>query len=191
MRWFDYGACHGRCTTRPASTQRRHDSPISPADIITTYDRVAADYQSQRNRSLFEKPILDSMLGITPHNVSLRHLLDLVCGPGAPIATCLAKRGMAMTGGDGTAAMVDLFAQTLPNATAVHADMRTLDLGEKFDAILARNTLFPSKPNRPAGDVCNLCRPSCPQSLIDVHIRSLRQRCLGPGHRRTRLSHQP
>ncbi len=113
-----------------------------PADIIATYDRVAADYQSQRNRSLFEKPILDRMIGVTPRNVSPRRLLDLGCGPGAPIATYLSDRGMAITGVDGAAAMIDLFAQTLPNATSVHADMRTLDLGAEFDAILAWDSFF-------------------------------------------------
>ena len=118
----------------------------SPADIIATYDRVASDYQSQCNRSLFEKPILDRMLGVTPRNVSPRRLLDLGCGPGAPIATYLADRGMAITGVDGAAAMVDLFAQTLPNATAVHADMRTLELGTTFDAILAWDSFFHLSP---------------------------------------------
>ena len=82
------------------------------------------------------------MLGIAPRNVSPRRLLDLGCGPGAPIATYLAERGMAVTGVDGARAMIDLFTQTLPDAQAVHADMRGLDLGLKFDAILAWNSFF-------------------------------------------------
>lgn len=114
----------------------------SPADIIPTYDREAADFQAARNKSLFEKTTLDRMLGITPRNVARRRLLDLGCGPGAPIATYLSDRGLAVTGVDGAPNMVDLFAATLPNARAVHADMRTLDLGETFDAILAWNSFF-------------------------------------------------
>lgn len=120
---------------------------ISPDDIIATYDRVAQEFQAARNRSLFEKPSLDRMLGIAPRNVSPRRLLDLGCGTGAPIATYLAERGMAVTGVDGAASMLDLFCKTLPNAQAVHADMRTLDLGCEFDAILAWDSFFHLSPN--------------------------------------------
>lgn len=114
----------------------------SPDDILATYDRVARVFQAQRSKVLFEKSSLDRMLGIAPRNVSPRRLLDLGCGPGAPIATYLAERGMAITGVDGAENMVNLFAETLPNATAIHADMRTLDLNQKFDAILAWNSFF-------------------------------------------------
>ncbi|MCF2872745.1 class I SAM-dependent methyltransferase [Octadecabacter sp. G9-8] len=75
----------------------------TPADILPTYDREARDFQAKRNRSLFEKPCLDRMIGMTPRNVPTRRLLDLGCGPGAPIATYLSERGMAVTGIDGAA----------------------------------------------------------------------------------------
>lgn len=114
----------------------------TPDDILPTYDRVASKFQSQRSRVLFEKPMLDRLLGVTPRNVSPRRLLDLGCGPGAPIATYLTERGMAVTGVDGAASMIDLFQQTLPHASAHHADMRTLNLESKFDAILAWNSFF-------------------------------------------------
>lgn len=117
-------------------------SQSSPADILPTYEREALEFQAKRNKSLFEKSSLDRMLGITPRNQATRTLLDLGCGPGAPIATYLAERGLAITGVDGAANMVKLFAATLPNAQAVHADMRTLDLGQTFDAILAWNSFF-------------------------------------------------
>ena len=118
----------------------------TPEDILPTYDRVAEEFHAQRNKRLFEKPSLDRMLGIAPRNQSPRRLLDLGCGSGAPIATYLAERGMAVTGVDGAANMVRLFSQTLPRASAVHADMRTLDLGETFDAILAWNSFFHLSP---------------------------------------------
>lgn len=114
----------------------------APQDILPTYNRVAAEFQAQRSKVLFEKPMLDRFLGVAPRNVSPRRLLDLGCGPGAPIATYLAERGMAVTGVDGAAAMVELFRKTLPNAKAHHADMRGLELGQSFDAILAWNSFF-------------------------------------------------
>lgn len=119
----------------------------SPADILATYDRVAADFQVQRSRALYEKSSLDRMLGIAPRNQATRTLLDLGCGTGAPIATYLAERGLAITGVDGAAAMVDLFRQTLPQATAHHVDMRELDLGQTFDAILAWDSYFHLSPD--------------------------------------------
>lgn len=119
----------------------------SPEDILPTYERVAAKFQAKRSRVLFEKPMLDRLLGVSPRNVSPRRLLDLGCGPGAPIATYLADRGMAVTGVDGAAAMVDLFQKSLPNADAHHVDMRLLDLGLKFDAILAWNSFFHLSPD--------------------------------------------
>ncbi len=114
----------------------------TPADILPTYERVASDFQATRDRSLFEKPMLDRMLGIIPGTPSKRRLLDLGCGTGAPIASYLADRGLHVTGVDGAASMIDLFEQTLPNATAVHADMRTLTLDAVFNGIIAWNSFF-------------------------------------------------
>ena len=123
------------------------NSRSTPDDILPTYEAVAAEFQAQRSRVLFEKPRLDRLLGVAPRNESPRRLLDLGCGPGAPLATYLNERGMAVTGVDGAAAMVDLFRKTLPNAVVHHADMRALDLGQKFDAILAWNSFFHLSPD--------------------------------------------
>jgi len=111
-------------------------------DILTTYNDVAAKYAVERSRVLYEKPILDRMLGVTPRNQATRTLLDLGCGPGVPLAQYLADRGLAVTGVDGAPAMVDLFRQNMPKAQAHHADMRTLDLGQRFDAIMAWDSMF-------------------------------------------------
>lgn len=138
----------------------------SPDDILTTYDSVAAEFQAQRSRSLFEKPSLDRMLGIAPRNQSPRRLLDLGCGPGAPIATYLADRGMEVTGVDGAGAMIDLFRATLPHATAHHADMRTLDLGQTFDAILAWNSFFHLAPEDQRAMFAVFARHAAPNAAL-------------------------
>ncbi len=96
---------------------------MQPEDIIPTYDRVAAGFARHRDRTLFERKWLDKMLNFAPG----RRVLDLGCGSGAPIARYLADRRCTVTGVDGAAAMVALFRQTLPDAQAVHADMRGLD----------------------------------------------------------------
>ena len=121
-----------------------HRSDImKPEDILATYERVAINFAHQRDQSLFERRWLDRMLSVTPPP---RRVLDLGCGSGNPIARYLIDRRSRITGVDGAAAMVALFGQYQPQARAIHADMRGLDLGEKFDAILAWNSFFHLSP---------------------------------------------
>lgn len=107
-------------------------------DILSTYERVAAGFARNRDKSLFERQWLDRMLA----HAQGRRVLDLGCGPGKPIAAYLDERRAQITGVDGSAAMLALFRATLPDAEAVEADMRGLSLGRKFDAILAWNSFF-------------------------------------------------
>ncbi|MCV2880813.1 class I SAM-dependent methyltransferase [Actibacterium sp. XHP0104] len=107
-------------------------------DILSTYSRVAQGFARSRDKSLFERRWLDRMLAHAPG----RKVLDLGCGTGKPIATYLADRRADITGVDGAAEMIEMFQANLPHANAVHADMRGLDLGEQFDAILAWNSFF-------------------------------------------------
>ena len=116
---------------------------MTPDDILPTYESVAADFAASRDKTLFERKWLDRMLACTPPP---RRVLDLGCGSGNPIARYLTDRRARVTGVDGAAAMIALFRQTLPRARALHADMRKLDLGESFDAILAWNSFFHLSP---------------------------------------------
>jgi len=117
------------------------DSPrptASPDDVLATYNRVAEAFARSRDRTLFERRWLDRTLGFAPG----RKVLDLGCGTGLPIARYLEDRRCTITGVDGAPAMLKRFAANLPEARAVEADMRGLDLGERFDFILAWNSFF-------------------------------------------------
>jgi len=72
--------------------------------------------------------------------------LDLGCGPGVPLAAYLLAQGCEVTGVDGARGMIDLFRENLPQANAHHADMRGLNLGATFDAILAWDSFFHLAP---------------------------------------------
>lgn len=115
---------------------------MRPEDILPTYDRVGPDYARHRDQTLFERRQLDRLLAHAPG----RRVLDLGCGAGLPIARYLSDRRARVTGVDGAASMVDLFARNLPEAEAIHADMRGLALGRKFDVILAWNSFFHLSP---------------------------------------------
>ena len=117
---------------------------MKPEDILPTYQRVAAGFARNRDQSLFERKWLDRMLSVTPPP---RRVLDLGCGSGNPIARYLIDRRARVTGVDGAPAMVALFAQNQPQATVVAADMRGLDLGQRYDAILAWNSFFHLAPD--------------------------------------------
>lgn len=115
---------------------------MTPDQILPTYERVAQGFAKRRDRTLFERQWLDRMLNHAPG----RRVLDLGCGTGVPIARYLADRRASVTGIDGAAAMVALFAANLPGAEVYHADMRGLDLGARFDAIIAWNSFFHLSP---------------------------------------------
>ncbi|MCP3970447.1 MAG: class I SAM-dependent methyltransferase [Rhodobacteraceae bacterium] len=116
---------------------------MTPENILPTYERVAEGFARRRDKTLFERKWLDRMLHHTPPP---RRVLDLGCGTGNPIARYLVDRRARVTGVDGAAAMLALFRQNIPHAEAVHADMRGLDLGRQFDAILAWNSFFHLSP---------------------------------------------
>ena len=111
---------------------------MKPDDILTTYNTVATEWDVQRSQSLFERKWLDRMLNFAPGKT----VLDIGCGAGRPIARYLCDRGAVVTGLDGAPAMIKLFQSNVPNARAILADMRGLDLGETFDALLAWNSFF-------------------------------------------------
>lgn len=105
---------------------------------LATFDSVAERFCELRNKSLFERGWLDRLC----NQEEVKTLLDVGCGPGLPVARYLAERGIAVTGVDGSQAMVDLFKKNLPDAEAIVADMRGLELGREFDAVLAFDCFF-------------------------------------------------
>lgn len=103
------------------------------------YEAHAARWDAERSRHLFEKPWLDRFLVHVP---KAGHVLDLGCGAGEPIARYVADQGRAVTGTDFSAAMLALARSRLPHGRWIEADMRGIDLGERFDGIVAWDSFF-------------------------------------------------
>lgn len=112
-----------------------------PADeVIDLYSRRAADWDADRGRDLnTEKPWLDRFLSHVPPAGTI---LDLGCGSGEPIARELIEQGRAVTGVDASPGAIDLCRQRFPGHDWIVADMRGLDLGRRFDGLIAWHSSF-------------------------------------------------
>lgn len=104
-----------------------------------TYEANASLWDPARSRQFFEKPWLDAMLAHVPPGSDV---LDLGCGAGEPIARYLAEQGCRVTGVDFSGAMLAIARRRLPAACWLEADMRGLDLGRRFAAIVAWDSFF-------------------------------------------------
>ena len=69
-------------------------------------------------------------------------ILDVGCGTGEPIAKFLINEGYCVMGIDASRQMIDLCKQRFPGERWLLADMRTLDLNEQFNAVIAWHSLF-------------------------------------------------
>lgn len=108
-------------------------------NIIELYQKYAREWVALRGEWLFEKVWLDRMLAMLPDQANV---LDLGCGSGKPIATYLIEQGCAITGVDSSELMLQMARANFPEQTWLQADMRQLNLEQKFDAILAWDSFF-------------------------------------------------
>lgn len=110
--------------------------PNSTRDV---YESVASRYDAERSRVMFEARWLARFTACLPAN---GHLLDLGCGTGEPIARWFLAEGFTVTGVDFAQAMLDIARERWPDGDWRQADMRTLDLKERFDGLIAWDSFF-------------------------------------------------
>lgn len=104
--------------------------------IISLYSRHAEDWSRMRNGPLTadERPHLERFAARLPVS---GEVLDLGCGSGRPIAEWLIGQGFRMTGVDASPALIAHCRVGFPDHDWRLADMRGLDLGRRFDGVLA------------------------------------------------------
>ena len=117
----------------------RKGASIETTDVWRLYERHAADYDRDRGRRLMEWAYLTEVIDRLP--VGAR-ILDLGCGMGEPIARFFIERGHCVTGIDAAPAMIALCEKRFPGCEWIVADMRGLELGRRFDAIIAWDSFF-------------------------------------------------
>jgi trans-aconitate methyltransferase len=107
--------------------------------ILKIYDENVEWYMRERTQTLREKKYLDQIIKELPLNGTV---LDLGCATGQPIAAYFMEKGFKVTGVDGAKHMIKKAQELSPQTNWIHADMRTLDLNLKFNAVLAWNSFF-------------------------------------------------
>jgi SAM-dependent methyltransferase len=103
------------------------------------YEEEAERFDRERSRKLFEARWLARFSDALPR---AGRVLDLGCGAGEPIASWLMGEGFRYTGVDYAEAMLAIARKRWPEGDWRQADMRTLDLDETFDGIVAWNSFF-------------------------------------------------
>lgn len=69
-------------------------------------------------------------------------MLDLGCGMGEPIARHLIEQGFRVVGVDSSPSLIALARERFPGAEWLVADMREIELGRRFDGVLAWDSFF-------------------------------------------------
>ena len=113
-------------------------------NIIEIYNKHGRAWTALRGEYLYEKQWLDAFLALLPKQAEI---LDLGCGSGRPIAHYLIQQGHAITGIDASDVMIDMAKRNFPNHKWHVADMRTLELNQKIQGILAWDSFFHLTPD--------------------------------------------
>lgn len=108
-------------------------------EVAAGYEAIADWFDKNRDKTLFERAYLSNILARMPENGSL---LDLGCGTGEPIAKFFIENNIRVTGIDIAPGMIALCRERFPLHTWHTGDMRALNLGKTFDAILAWDSFF-------------------------------------------------
>ena len=138
-----------------------------PDGTRAVYDRQAEAYDSARSRSFFEARWLATFGDALPRSGKV---LDLGCGAGEPIAAWLKGEGFRLTGADFSEPMLEIARKRWPDGDWRVADMRTLDLGEAFDGIVAWDSFFHLTPDEQRETIPRLAQHLLPGGRLMVTV---------------------
>lgn len=110
-----------------------------------SYDAVALRWDDYRRTKDID-PLVVEFIGSLPKNAKV---LDVGCGSGYPIDKYLSDKGFFVVGVDISSRMIDLACKAdIKNATFIKADIAEYAPTEKFDAIIAFDSLFHIEKSR-------------------------------------------
>lgn len=108
-------------------------------EVVDLYETHYLEWISKKSFDLFEKNWLDAFLKLLPGRANI---LDLGCGIGIPIAAYFLGKGYQVTGVDTSASMLEVCKQQFPDQVWILEDMRSLDLKQMFDGVIAWDSFF-------------------------------------------------
>ncbi|NNH25317.1 class I SAM-dependent methyltransferase [Acinetobacter terrestris] len=108
-------------------------------NIIEIYKKHVRAWTELRGQFLYEKAWLDHFLSLLPDHSTI---LDLGCASAKPIAAYLIAQGHSVVGVDSSEVMIEMAQENFPEQSWIQADMRQIDLGQKFQGILAWDSFF-------------------------------------------------
>jgi SAM-dependent methyltransferase len=74
-------------------------------------------------------------------------VLDIGCGSGEPLARYFIEQEYVVTGVDAVPEMLDMCRARFPGMRWLRADMRRIDLAERFDIVIAWDSFFHLSPD--------------------------------------------
>lgn len=128
---------------------------MEPSELGIKYDKIAQWWHDQHVQSSYGVSQFERAVAFTS---SGGKALDVGCGAGGRFVDILQDRGFSVTGLDVSQEMVKLASSNHPEHTFMHQDICSWETEEKFDFIVAWDSIFhlPFGMQRPV--VSKLCR---------------------------------
>jgi SAM-dependent methyltransferase len=133
---------------------------MKPQLLGTKYNKVAAWWNERHFDSDYGLKQVKKALS---YSNSANHALDVGCGAGGRFIKLLQKKGFKVTGLDVSSEMIKLARHNHPQENFLVQDICTFESEQKFDFILAWDSLFhlPFESQKPVlTKLCNLLSPS-------------------------------
>lgn len=131
--------------------------------IVDLYERTAQAWDAaRRTLTAQEQPHIQAFADALAPGASV---LDIGCGTGVPALTLIA-RGLHVTGSDSSPSLIALCRERLPEAEWLVADMRNIDLGRRFDGLLAWHSFFHLAPDDQRAMFRIFARHAAPGALL-------------------------
>lgn len=127
--------------------------------IIGLYEDNADAWAAMRGTRLIEREWLDRFAARLPPGGTI---LDVGCGSGQPIAAYLIGRGFLLTGVDSSPSLIALCRNRFADREWIVADMRALNLGRRFDGVIAWHSSFHLAPDDQRALIPRLARHVSP-----------------------------
>jgi ubiquinone/menaquinone biosynthesis C-methylase UbiE len=112
-----------------------------PTDLVrSAYNALSRHYRGDDDTTeQYDRWLTDLLARLLEH----RHVLDIGCGCGVPVARRLAAAGHQVTGVDISDVQIERARSLVPDATFIRADAAVLDLpDESFDAVVCLYALI-------------------------------------------------